>query len=226
MTNAPACVGIIMDGNRRYAKERGLPTFEGHRAGFEKFKEAIDWLHEAGVTTSIFYAFSTENWKRSTEEVGYLMDLFAKALERELEPIKERGIRIRFIGDLSRLPAGVRERAENLAEETKEAKNGTVVIALSYGARAEIVAAANALSAQGNKDIDEETFRKALWSADIPDPDLIIRTGGERRLSNFLLYQAAYSELAFTDTKWPDFSRTELDAIFADYAARERRHGA
>lgn len=222
----PACVGIIMDGNRRYARERGLPTFEGHRRGLEKFKETTEWLFDAGVGTALYYAFSTENWNRAPEEVSYLMKLFASAIENELTALQKRGACVRFLGDLSRLHAPLREAARTLEEETKNGTKGTIVVALSYGGRPEILAAVNKLLAEGKREVDEISFRKAMWSADIPDPDLIIRTGGEKRLSNFLPWQSVYSEFAFTDTKWPAFSREELTRILADFTLRERRRGA
>lgn len=214
-----------MDGNRRWAKERNLPTLEGHRAGLSKLKEATKWAHEAGVKTVYFYAFSTENWNRAPEEVSYLMDLFAKSIKNELNELKKEGVRVRFIGDLSRLAESLRTAALALEEETKANTRGTLVLCLSYGGRLEIVTAANKLLKDGATSVTEENLRGAMWSGDLPDPDLIIRTSGEKRLSNFLMYQVAYSELFFTETKWPDFSKEELLRIFDDYASRERRHG-
>lgn len=224
-SNAPETIGIIMDGNRRWAKQRGLPTLEGHRVGLAKLKEATKWAQEAGVKTVYFYAFSTENWNRAPEEVSYLMDLFAKSIKNELNDLKKDGVRLKFIGDLSRLAEPLRKAALALEEETKDNTNGTLVLCLSYGGRLEIVSAANKLLKDGATSITEENLRTAMWSGDLPDPDLIIRTSGEQRLSNFLMYQAAYSELFFTETKWPDFSKEELLKIFDDYASRERRHG-
>lgn len=221
----PQCVGVIMDGNRRWAKERGLPTLEGHRAGLEKLKEVSEWAFAAGVQTVVYYAFSTENWKRSPEEVAYLMGLFDTAIHTELETLRENNIRVRFIGDLSKLSSKLRGDALALQEASKGNTRGTIVVALSYGGRPEILAAVNTLLASGAKSVDEDAFRRAMWSADIPDPDLIIRTSGEQRLSNFLTWQSAYSELFFTETKWPDFSKEELERILADFASRERRHG-
>lgn len=218
-------MGIIMDGNRRWAKEHGLSTLEGHRKGLENLKEITRAAFSAGVKTLYFYAFSTENWNRAPEEVSYLMDLFAGAIKKELAELKDEGVRVRFVGDLSRLSEGLRTAAYALEKETANGEKGTLALCLSYGGRPEILAAVNALMGKGKTHIDEEDFRKALWGGDLPDPDLIIRTSGEQRLSNFLTWQSAYSELAFTNTKWPDFTEGELLQIFAAYAARERRHG-
>lgn len=223
--SVPKCIGIIMDGNRRYAQEHSLPQMIGHKRGLAKMKDVIEWIFDAGIHTAILYTFSTENWGRSKKEVRYLMKLFANALESELDAVRARGVRICFIGDLVSFPEVIRVRAERLEEETKNGKNGTLALAMSYGARTEITIAAERLVRAGVHEISEESFRTALPSSGLPDPDLIIRTGGERRLSNFLLYQAAYSELAFTDTKWPIFSHTEFKEILRDFAQRERRHG-
>ena len=221
-----SCVGIIMDGNRRWARSRGLPGIDGHTAGFAKAKEIIRHAFSRGIGTAILYAFSTENWNRAPEEVSYLMRLFANALADELAEISREGIRIRFLGDLARLPEELRAAARKL--ETESAAGGaekTLAIALSYGGRAEILAAMNRLLAAGTRAVGEEEMNAALWSAGLPDPDLVIRTGGEKRLSGFLPWQSVYSELFFTDTLWPDFSREEFDGILAGFAARERRRG-
>ncbi|HUY62571.1 MAG TPA: polyprenyl diphosphate synthase [Candidatus Paceibacterota bacterium] len=220
------CVGIIMDGNRRWARARGLPTFDGHTAGLAKAKEIIRYAFSSGVGTVILYAFSTENWKRPPDEVSYLMRLFGGALMDELAEIAREDIRVRFIGNLSLMPEKSRAAALKLERDSATAPSGkTLAIALSYGGRAEILAAANHLLAAGKREVSEDDFAGALWSADVDDPDLIIRTGGEKRLSNFLPWQSVYSELFFTDSFWPEFSRAEFDGILADFAARERRHG-
>ena len=222
----PACVGIIMDGNRRWAKAKGLPTLEGHTAGLTRAKEIIRHAFTRGVGTVVLYAFSTENWNRAPEEVGYLMRLFANALDKEFAELVKEGARIRFIGDLARLPKELRTAAEKSEKENAQNTSGkTLVIALSYGGRAEIVAAANKLIKEGKQEVSEEDVSSALWSAGMPDPDIIIRTSGEKRLSNFLPWQSAYSELFFTTTYWPDFTPEEFDAILAEFAERERRHG-
>ena len=223
---APACVGIIMDGNRRWAKAKGAASLEGHAAGYENAKAIIRHAFARGVGTIIVYAFSTENWNRSAGEVNYLMQLFARALESEFAALAQEGVRIRFIGDLAKLSPELRAAAEKLeAESAANAPGKTLAIALSYGGRAEITAAVNALMNAGKTAVTEANIAGALWTAGLPDPDLIIRTSGEERLSNFLPWQSTYSELFFTPTLWPDFSPEEFDRILAEYAERERRHG-
>lgn len=226
-TNAmPACIGIIMDGNRRYAKAKDLPTLQGHTAGFAKAKEIVRHAFKRGVQTVVVYAFSTENWNRTKEEVGYLMDLFAKALERELAEIAREGVQVRFVGDLARLPEKLRSAVEKFEKESAQNAHGkTLAIALSYGGRAEILAATNALLHAGKKNVNERDMSEVLWSAGMPDPDLIIRTGGVVRLSNFLTWESVYSELFFSDTLWPDFTTKEFDSILAEYRARKRNFG-
>lgn len=220
------CVGIIMDGNRRWAKEQGLSSLQGHAAGYAKAKEIIQYGFSQGVETFILYVFSTENWNRSKEEVGYLMDLLGGAFMHELEVLVREGVRITFIGDLSRLPENIRASAKKLEEESAQAsQNKTLCLAISYGGRAELVAAVNMLLKEGKEEIQEQDLRAALWSANVPDPDLIIRTGGEERLSNFLPWQSVYSELFFTDTKWPAFTTEEFDSILVEFSTRERRRG-
>jgi undecaprenyl diphosphate synthase len=217
-------MGIIMDGNRRFAKAHGLPSLEGHRGGFEKAREVAEWAFGAGVEELILYAFSTENWNRAPEEVAYLLELFSSAFEKGLEPLIESGVRVRFLGALERFPEPLRQHMRDMKARSVAGRRGTLAIALSYGGRAELVAAANRLRAADGP-IDEAALAGALWTAGMRDPDLILRTGGESRLSNFLLRQSAYSELFFTDTLWPDLGREELGSILAAYAARERRHG-
>jgi undecaprenyl diphosphate synthase len=221
----PRSIGVIMDGNRRWAKERGLPTLEGHRAGAEKLFELARWASDAGIDQVTVYAFSTENWNRTKEEVGYLMALFEHLFEKEAERFVEAGVRLRFIGDLSLASARIQEVIREAEERTKEGTKGTLVFAFSYGGRPEILAAVNTLLKEGKQEVDEASFREALWSKGLLDPDLILRTGGERRLSNFLLWQSAYSELFFTDTKWPDLTKEEFDRVLKEYGERERRHG-
>lgn len=218
-------IGVIMDGNRRWAKERNLPTLEGHAAGAEKIFEIVHWAHEANIEEVILYTFSTENWNRAEEEVGYLMRLAEKLFTEQLPKFKETGVKLRFIGDLSRASDRIQGVVKNAEEETKEGTKGTLVFAFSYGGRPEILAAVNTLLQEGKENVTEEGFSNALWSSGLLDPDLILRTGGERRLSNFLPWQSVYSELFFTDTKWPDLSKEEFDAVLAEYHERERRHG-
>jgi undecaprenyl diphosphate synthase len=225
MSKVPASIGIILDGNRRWAKENGLPSFEGHRRGFEKTKEILEWADEAGIKEVVLYAFSTENWNRSEEEVSYLMGIFKHAFGEYLEEVLRKGKQLRFIGQRDRLPADLQQLMNDAEEKSKSGDRGVVAIALSYGGRPEILAAVNKLLAEGAKEVDEEQFRSAMWSAGLLDPDLIIRTGGEHRLSNFLTWQSVYSEFFFPNAKLPGFTREDFDAILAEYADRERRHG-
>ena len=220
----PVCVGIILDGNRRWAEERGLPKLEGHRAGREKVKEAIRFVRASGVAHLVVYAFSTENWNRAEEEVGYLMDIFDNALQKELGELGKEGVRVCFVGQRERFTPELQKAMIATEEQTKKNETFTLWVCLSYGGRAEIVAAARALVAIG-KEITEENISNHLWTAGMPDPDIIIRTSGEQRLSGFLTWQSVYSELFFTDTKWPAFSEEEFKTILAEYADRERRHG-
>ncbi|MEK7208399.1 MAG: polyprenyl diphosphate synthase [Patescibacteria group bacterium] len=222
---SPQCVGIIMDGNRRFARERGLPTLEGHRRGYEKLKEALKWVRECGASYLVVYAFSTENWNRTAEEVSYLMDLFRLVFRKELGGFKKDGYRVRCIGERERFAPDLQEMTRNAEEETAGGAGPTLVLALSYGGRAEILAAANAAIEGGERALTEERFRRYFWSHDIPDPDLIIRTGGEMRLSGFLPWQSVYSELFFTDTYWPDFSKEEFFSILDGFSERTRNFG-
>lgn len=224
--NVPKCVGIIMDGNRRFAKARGVPSSAGHYADFGRAKEIARHAFASGVETVIYYAFSTENWQREPEEVSYLMELFASALMDDLRILSREGVVVRFIGEKERLPAKLHTSAELLERESASGAAGTtLVIAISYGGRAEITAAVNQLLQEGKTVVTESELRSKMWSAGIADPDLIIRTGGEQRLSNFLPWQSTYSELAFVKTYWPDFDAKAFDAVLADYAERERRRG-
>lgn len=225
VTAQAACVGIIMDGNRRWAKENGLSPYEGHSEGYKKLKEAVRWAREASIPHVVIYAFSTENWQRSEEEVGYLMRIFRSILENEVKKMIEDRVRVRFIGDLSRFSEDIRNMMRDMETETAETYDITLHLAMSYGGRTEILSAVNALLKEGAGPVSEEVFSKKLWSHPMPDPDLIIRTGGEKRLSNFLPWQSVYSELFFTDTKWPAFTKEEFDAILAEFSTRERRRG-
>jgi len=226
-------IGIIMDGNRRFAKARGLPSFEGHRQGYETLKKLADEFPRLKKTYGLeyitLYAFSTENWNRSKEEVEFLMQLFAGALREMIDSLtkgipEEKQVRLRIAGQRERFSPELRALIEEVEEKTKEFKAGTLCIALSYGGRAEILHAAKAVTESG-MEMTEENFGKYLWTEGIPDPDLIIRTSGEERLSGFLPWQSVYSELFFTETLWPDFTVSELETIFAEYDARDRRIG-
>lgn len=222
-TSVPTCVGIILDGNRRWAKERGLPTLEGHRAGMENLKNAARFVRESGVAHLIVYAFSTENWNRKEEEVSYLMNLFRGAAQKEMRELGKEGMRVRFVGQRERFSPDLQKAMDDIEEDTRQNNPFTLWVCVSYGGRAEIVAAARAAAAVG--EITEETLADHLWTADMPEPDIIIRTSGEQRLSGFLAWQSVYSELFFTETYWPAFMKEEFNAILAEFAARERRHG-
>ncbi len=225
VSSVPACIGIIMDGNRRWARERSLPVFEGHNEGYKRLKDCMRWARAARIPHVIAYAFSEENWQRSEKEVGYLMTLFRTILENETEKMIAERIRIRFIGDRSRFGADLRAMMEKMETVTAASYDITLHLLMSYGGRAEIVAAANRLSAEGKGEATEEDFSAALWGAGIPDPDIVIRVGGEKRLSGFLPWQTVYSELFFVDTFWPAFTKEEFDAILTEFAGRERRRG-
>ncbi len=229
MTNSdtrPLSVGFILDGNRRWAKERNLPTLEGHRRGFEKVRELVEWADVRGIGTVYIYAFSTENWNRAPEEVSYLMKLFAEAFTGNLvDDVLKRNGKIVFLGDRTRLPPELVAKITQTEADTENGTGTTLAVCMSYGGRDEILAATNALIRAGEQVSDEGSFKKAMWGANLPDPDIIVRTSGEQRLSGFLTWQSVYSELFFTDTKWPDFSEKELDEILEEYGQRERRRG-
>jgi undecaprenyl diphosphate synthase len=215
-----------MDGNRRYARERGLSTAEGHRLGFEKAKEVAEWCRGAGVRHLILYAFSTENWNRPPEEVAYLTTMMQTLLLDESDKLRGEGGALRFVGELERFGADFCLAARKIEAENPPEPALTVTIALSYGGRPEILSAVNALLAEGAKDpVTEQEFAKRLWTAALPDPDLLLRTGGEMRLSNFLPWQSAYSELFFSDTYWPALTKEEFSGILQSYSERERRMG-
>ncbi|MBP9669497.1 MAG: di-trans,poly-cis-decaprenylcistransferase [Candidatus Pacebacteria bacterium] len=220
---AVQCIGLILDGNRRWARERDLHTLEGHAKGFDLIKDTARWVRARNIPHMVFYGFSTENWGRAKEEVSYLMDLFRKLINETAEELHKEGVRIRFVGQRERFDQDLREGMDRIEEMTKDNTRLTVWACLSYGGRAEIVHAANRAAAEG--DITEESIQKHLWTAGMPDPDIIVRTSGEQRLSGFLTWQGVYSELFFIKSHWPDFSEATLDEILAEYAERERRHG-
>lgn len=224
MSTIPQCIGIILDGNRRWARERGLPTLLGHRKGFENLKTAARLVCDRGVPHLVVFAFSTENWNRSEDEVTYLLDIFRDTIRDSVLELGKEGIRVRFIGQRERFPEDIRTGMDDAENDTKTNHRMTLWVCLSYGSKAEIVDAVKATIREG-KEPDEAEIRAHMWSADMPDPDIIIRTSGEQRLSNFLLWQAAYSELFFIQPHWPDFDAKILDEVLAEYAQRERRHG-
>ncbi len=218
-------IGIIMDGNRRYAKERGMPAFLGHRAGYMKLQEVLHWCKESGIRYMTVYAFSTENWNRSKDEVSYLLELFREMITRVVSDAKKNHTRIIFLGERDRFPQDIYERIISAEEETRNESEFTFAIALSYGGRSEILHAVRQIPKEKIGVITEEEFSKLLWTKDIPDPDLIIRTSGEERLSNFLPWQSVYSELFFTPTYWPAFTKEEFLRMLETYEARQRRFG-
>jgi undecaprenyl diphosphate synthase len=227
----PRHVAIIMDGNGRWARERAMPRSFGHRSGMRAVREAIEGAAEVGLSHLSLFAFSRENWDRPATEVGALMSLLEEYVAREAEELEARGIRVRVLGDLSRLSASAAAAVATVVDRTASNDRLTLNLFISYGARDEIARAARALArdaAAGRLDpesIDEEAVRARLFTADCPDPDLLIRTSGERRLSNFLLWQLAYAELFITPVLWPDFTRGELFDAIRDFQRRDRRFG-
>jgi undecaprenyl diphosphate synthase len=227
----PRHVAVIMDGNGRWAEKRGLSRIEGHRQGLEAARAVVRAAHELGVQVLTLYAFSLENWNRPRSEVDELMGLLDHYLRTEIEEVHRNGIRMRAIGRLERLPRILQQRVREAVTLTASNREMTLVFALSYGGRAEIVDAARRLlrdAEQGRVDpdgVDEKTFAAYLYDPELPDPDLLIRTGAERRVSNFLLWQIAYTELYTTDVMWPDFRKGDLVDAVLDYQGRERRFG-
>lgn len=227
----PRHVAIIMDGNGRWAQRRSLGRVEGHKRGRDAVEAVVETCREIGISYVTLYAFSTENWQRPPTEVRALMALLQRYLRNELQQMMKKNVRLRAVGDLDRLSPEVRKSLDDVISATQNNTGLTVILALSYGAREEIVQAARtlALAAQRGElapqDITEQHLTQALWTADIPDPDFLIRTSGEFRLSNFLLWQLAYTELYVTDTFWPDFTRDEFLRALANYQSRERRFG-
>ena len=217
-------VAIIMDGNGRWAERRGLPVAEGHRAGTKALRRTVEAAIDLGVETLIVYAFSTENWSRPYEEVESLMEIFGETIERELPDLARQGVRARFLGRRDRAPDELRAQMEGLEDETAHNDRLNLWIAFDYGGRAELLEAARRLVEAGEEPT-EESLRAHLYAPELPDPDLLIRTSGELRISNFLLWQLAYSELVFLDVLWPDFGSRELEDALAAYAQRRRRFG-
>lgn len=231
----PQHVAVIMDGNGRWAKKRALNRLRGHKAGIEAVRETIRCASDVGVRYLTIYSFSTENWKRPQDEVVGLMDLFAKTMLAEADGLHEENVRVRTIGNLDALPEETRDAFAEAWEKTRDNTGMTLVVAVNYGARDEILAAANELvreageaAAKGNAPVrvDEAAFARHLSTFDIPDPDLLIRTSGEMRVSNFLLWQIAYTEFYCTEVLWPDFDRYEFLRALLDYQERDRRFGA
>ncbi len=225
--DTPRSIAIIMDGNGRWADRRGLTIADGHRAGTRALRKTVEAAIDLGVRSLAVYAFSTENWARPVDEVADLMAIFGETIERELPDLAEQGVRTRFVGRRDRAPDELREQMETLERETAGNDRLHLWIAFDYGGRAELVQAARRLVADrvDADAIDDEALEARLYAPDLPDPDLVIRTSGEQRLSNFLLWQSAYSELVFVDDLWPDFGPDQLRAACAEYAGRRRRFG-
>jgi undecaprenyl diphosphate synthase len=223
----PRSIAIIMDGNGRWAETRGLPVAEGHRAGTRALRRTVEASIDLGVESLTVYAFSTENWTRPSDEVEALMEIFEQTIERELPDLAAQGVRVRFIGRRDRAPAALQDRMAAMEEETAANDRIDLWVAFDYGGRAELVDAARRLIEAGAdpEDLDEETFAAALSDPELIEPDLLIRTSGEQRISNFLLWQLAYSELVFVDRLWPDFDEGDLHAALREYARRRRRFG-
>jgi undecaprenyl diphosphate synthase len=225
--NVPRHVAIVMDGNGRWAEQRGLSRNKGHRAGTENIRRIIRAFGERGVEVLTLYAFSTENWTRPRREVNALLRLIPRAVQREVKELHKNGVRLVHIGSLEPLDAELRKKIEDAIELTKHNDRMTVALAFNYGGRAEIIDAARRMIADGvpPERVDEALVSSYLYTAGLPDPDLVIRTAGEVRLSNFLLWQAAYAEFYATPALWPDFDETEIDHALAAYAGRVRRFG-
>jgi undecaprenyl diphosphate synthase len=217
-------VAIIMDGNGRWAAGRGGTVAEGHRAGSRALRPVVETAIDAGVESLAVYAFSTENWARSADEVSALMEIFGETIDRELLDLAEQGVRTQFVGRRDRAPDWLQAKMRELEEATAGETRLSLWIAFDYGGRAELVEAARRIAESG-EDVDEETFARHLYAPEMPDPDLVIRTSGELRVSNFLLWQSAYAEFVFIDTLWPDFGPDEFRAAIEDYASRRRRFG-
>ena len=227
LAKVPQHVAIIMDGNGRWAQEKGLPRASGHKAGTENLREVIEASVEFGVKYLTIYAFSTENWKRPKEEIQGLMQIFRTMLDRELQNLHENGVQLRHFGCLDRIEKTLKKKVIQAINLTKENQTLILNVAFNYGGRDEILRAVQSIIEEGlpADEVNEAIFSQHLYSADCPDPDLIIRTSGEYRCSNFLIWQGAYSEWYFTPTYWPDFGKEELHKALAEFNQRERRYG-
>ena len=223
-SNLPEHIGIIMDGNGRWATEKGLPRFEGHKSGKEAIKKVLDRCYERGIEIVSLFCFSTENFNRPKEEVDYIFNLF-RNWEGLAESLIKRDAKFRLMGDLGLIPEDIQEKLKELTEKTADCKTHVLNFGFAYGARHEIVNAVNNLIKDGVKEVTEEIFEKYLYTAGLADPDLIVRASGEQRLSNFMLYQAAYAEFYFPQKYWPDFDAKVVDECIEAYQKRKRRFG-
>lgn len=222
--NLPTHIAIIMDGNGRWAKQKSLPRLQGHLAGVNTVRRVTEYCQEFNIKYLTLYAFSSENWDRPKEEVEGLMSLFSKVIKEEINELKKNRIRVHFLGNLEELPDNVKKSALWIQDQTKNSDQLDLILAFNYSGRSEIIQAVNKAIKKG-KEITEESFRNFLLLPDVPDPDLFIRTSGELRISNFLLYQIAYTELFFTDKLWPDFDKSDFIQALNSYKKRERRFG-
>lgn len=224
----PQHIAIIMDGNGRWAQRRGLPRNFGHKAGFENIKKIVEHIYHLGIPYVTFFTFSTENWKRPKDEIDGIFSLVRNHLndEKEVNKFLENDIKLTTMGDLNRLPADLKDKIVDVSKKTEKAQKLTLNLAINYGGRDEIVRAVNMAIKDGRIINSQEEFSQYLYSADLPDPDFVIRTSGELRVSNFMLYQMAYSEFYFTKTYWPDFGPKQLQKALVDYQKRKRRFGA
>ncbi len=225
LINLPEHVAIIMDGNGRWAKRRGLPRVFGHREGAKAAEKAITFASDIGIKYLTLFAFSTENWGRPEEEVDFILKLLVDYINNKLDNLLEKNIKLRFIGRKEELPENILKTVKKGEENTENCTGLNLFIALNYSGRAEIIDAVNKILATGREKITEEDFRNYLYYPGVPDPDLLIRTSGELRISNFLLWQLAYTELYFTEVLWPDFNEEEFLKALYDYQSRERRFG-
>ena len=222
--NKPKHMAFIMDGNGRWAKKRLLPRKAGHKAGVVTVQNVIDYAFELKIKYITFYAFSTENWKRPENEINTLFNIFREFLKTSKNKYKDKDIKLIVLGDLKKFPEDIQISANELIKDTNNCKSMVVSIAFNYGSRDEILRAVKLIN-ENNEEITDDNFKKYLYTKDLPDPDIIIRTSGEKRLSNFLLYQAAYSELYFINKNWPDFNYKDMVKAIKEYAKRNRRFG-
>jgi undecaprenyl diphosphate synthase len=218
-------LAIIMDGNRRWAKDRGLPSFEGHRAGYDKVKDVVKWCQETDIKILTVFAFSTENWQRAKSEVDFLMEIFHFFFTREIQEVHKNNIRVKVIGHKESLSPALQKAIQESEELTKNNTSLILNLAISYGGHQELADAMNDILKNPPEIITKETIAEHLYTTGLPDPDMIVRTSGESRLSGFLTWQSAYSELHFIDKHWPDFSKQDLEDTLTEFANRQRRFG-
>lgn len=219
-------IAFIMDGNRRWAKKRGLPVIAGHHKGAEMIEPLVEYAAKSGISIITFWAFSTENWKRGEKEVGFLLKVFREFLKSSVaNRMMKKGVRVKVIGDLTMFPKDIYEEVQALIKKSENNTAVTATFALNYGGRAEILRAVSQMKKPARSILDEKEFSSLLYTSDMPDPDMIVRTGGEQRLSGFLPWQAVYSELYFVDILWPDFDQNEFQKAIEEYNRRERRFG-